>query len=51
MKYLRLHTCIATRPHLHFPRVFPCMRRKVDRSRATPRSAARSGELFRDNLN
>lgn len=25
--------------------------RKVDRSRATPRSAARSGELFRDNLN
>lgn len=24
--------------------------RKVDRSRATPRSAARSGELFRDNL-
>lgn len=23
----------------------------VDRSRATPRSAARSGELFRDNLN
>jgi hypothetical protein len=26
MKYLRLHTCIATRPHLHFPQVFPCMK-------------------------